>query len=153
MENEQAIDALNKLVQINNERVAGYHNALEETDEADLKQLFTLYAKTSKKNTTDLSAEIKRLGGVATEDTKLSGTFFRVWMDVKAALTGKNRVLILNSCEQGEDMAIETYKNILKECSVNLSQNQQTMIKAQLDLLKADHNSVKAKRDALKQHA
>ncbi|MDH4473821.1 MAG: PA2169 family four-helix-bundle protein [Fluviicola sp.] len=153
MENQQTIDALNKLVQINNERVEGYHTAMKETDEDDLKKLFTQLSKTSTKNTTDLTVEIKRLGGVATEDTKLSGTFFRVWMDVKAALTGKNRMFILNSCEQGEDEAIETYNTVLEECSVNLSQNQQTMIKAQLDLLKADHNSVKAKRDALKQHA
>lgn len=153
MENQQTIDALNKLVQINNERVEGYHTALKETDEDDLKKLFTLFAKTSQKNVADLSAEITRIGGVPTDQTKITGTFFRVWMDVKAALTGKNRVLILNSCEYGEDTAIETYTTVLDECSVNLSQLQQTMIKAQLGLLKADHNSVKAMRDALKQNA
>ena len=153
MENQQTIDALNKLVQINNERVEGYNTAMKETDEPDLKKMFTLFSETSEKNTIDLAKEIRRIGGTPTGETKLSGTFFRVWMDVKAALTGKNRMLILNSCEQGEDKALETYTTILDECSVNLSQNQQTMIKTQLGLLKADHNSVKVMRDALKQHA
>lgn len=153
MENRQTIDALNKLVQINNERVEGYHTALKETDEDDLKLLFSGFAKKSQKNTDDLTVEIDRLGGVATENAKLSGTFFRVWMDVKAALTGKNRVLILNSCEFGEDAAIKTYETVLDECSVNLSQIQQALIRGQLVLLKADHNTLKTMRDALKQQA
>jgi uncharacterized protein (TIGR02284 family) len=153
MENEQTIDALNKLVQINNERVEGYQTAKKETEEDDLKKMFVLFAQTSEKNTAELSKEIKRLGGIPTDDAKLSGTFFRVWMEVKAALTGKNRLFILDSCEYGEDAAIETYKTIIKECSANLSQIQQSMIKAQLVLLQADHNSVKSMRDALKQHA
>ncbi|MES2555399.1 MAG: PA2169 family four-helix-bundle protein [Bacteroidota bacterium] len=150
MENEQTIDALNKLVQINNERVEGYHTALQETDESDLKKLFTIFAQTSEKNAADLSAEIRKIGGVPTDRAKISGTFFRVWMDVKAALTGRNRKFILDSCEYGEDAAIETYETVLKECSPNLSQIQQTMIRAQLALLRADHNSVKSMRDAVK---
>src|SRR3990167_7040801 len=89
MENEQTIDALNKLVQINNERIEGYHTALQETEEGDLRKMFTLFAQTSEKNVVDLSSEIRRIGGVPTDRTKISGTFFRVWMDVKAALTEK----------------------------------------------------------------
>lgn len=150
MEHEQTLEALNKLVQINNERIEGYHTALKETDENDLKNLFTLFAQTSEKNKADLSAEIRRSGDLPTESSMITGTFFRVWMDVKAALTGKNRKFILDSCEFGEDKAMETYETVLKESSVNLSQNQQTMIKAQLALLKADHNTVKLMRDALK---
>ncbi|ASS49218.1 MAG: hypothetical protein A3D31_04180 [Candidatus Fluviicola riflensis] len=150
MENEQTIDALNKLVQINNERIEGYHTALQETEEGDLRKMFTLFAQTSEKNVVDLSSEIRRIGGVPTDRTKISGTFFRVWMDVKAALTGKNRKFILDSCEYGEDTAIETYETVLKDNSPNLSQIQQTMIKSQLALLRADHNSVKSMRDSSK---
>ena len=51
MENEQTIDALNKLVQINNERVEGYQTAKKETEEDDLKKMFVLFAQTSEKNT------------------------------------------------------------------------------------------------------
>lgn len=65
MEHEQTLEALNKLVQINNERIEGYHTALKETDENDLKNLFTLFAQTSEKNKADLSAEIRRSGDQA----------------------------------------------------------------------------------------
>jgi uncharacterized protein (TIGR02284 family) len=71
-------------------------------------------------------------------------------MDVKAALTGKDRLAILNSCEYGEDMAKDTYKKALENDSENLSAEQQSMIKAQHKLLVADHDKVKAMRDALK---
>ncbi|HLP53985.1 MAG TPA: PA2169 family four-helix-bundle protein [Fluviicola sp.] len=150
MGHEQTVDALNKLVQINNERIEGYETAMGETDESDLRKMFDLFAKTSEKNVAELSAEIRRIGGAPTDRGKITGTFFRVWMDVKAALTGKNRKFILDSCEYGEDAAIDTYETVLEECSVNLSQDQQTMIKAQLALLKADHNTVKSMRDAVK---
>jgi uncharacterized protein (TIGR02284 family) len=70
-------------------------------------------------------------------------------MDVKAALTGKDRKAILNSCEYGEDAAQDTYKNALENDVENLSAAQQTMVKTQHLALKADHDKVKFMRDAV----
>ena len=150
MNNEKTIEVLNTLVQINNDRIDGYETASKETKEQDLQTFFGELTKTSKKNNHELSGEITRLGGTATDGTKTTGKFFRVWMDVKAALTGKDRLAILNSCEYGEDMAKDTYKKALENDSEHLSAEQQTMIKAQHKLLVADHDKVKALRDALK---
>ena len=68
-------------------------------------------------------------------------------MDVKAALTGKDRKAILNSCEYGEDQAKDTYEKALENDKENLSIEQQTMIKVQHTLLGADHDKVKSMRD------
>ena len=149
MENEKTIEVLNTLVQINNDRIEGYETAIKETEEQDLETFFGVLTQTSKKNNQELTGEITRLGGTATEGTKTTGKFFRVWMDVKAALTSKDRKAILNSCEYGEDWAKDTYKKALENDSDNLSAEQQTMIKAQHTLLVADHNKVKVMRDAL----
>jgi uncharacterized protein (TIGR02284 family) len=70
-------------------------------------------------------------------------------MDVKAALTGKDRKAILKSCEFGEDQALDTYDKVLKDEQGNLSLAQQSLIYAQQALLKADHNRVKYLRNAL----
>ena len=81
-----------------------------------------------------------------TESTKVSGKFFRVWMDVKAAITGKDRKAILGSCEYGENIADETYQHVQLS---HLKSEQQTMINAQHALLKADFHLVKSMHDAL----
>jgi uncharacterized protein (TIGR02284 family) len=149
MRNDKAIDVLNTLITINNDRIEGYETASKETDEHDLKTLFSQFIATSKRCKQELVREVSSLGGEEAEGTKISGKFFRAWMDVKAARTGKDRKAILNSCEYGEDQAKDTYEKALENDSEHLSANQQTMIIQQKSLLVADHNHIKALRDAL----
>lgn len=149
MHNENKIEVLNTLITINNDRIVGYETAAKETEEQDLKTLFAQFSATSQKCKQELSNEVSKLGGTPTEGTLTTGKFFRVWMDVKAALTGKDRKSILNSCEYGEDAAKDTYKKALENNEDNLSAEQYSMIKAQHILLVADHNKVKSMRDAL----
>ena len=105
--NEKAIGILNDLIQINNDRIVGYDKAIDELkdEDADLKTLFHRYTQDSKQFATELTYEVTRLGGNPTEGTTNSGKIYRVWMDLKAAITGKDRQTILNNCEFGEDAA------------------------------------------------
>ena len=148
MENEKTIDVLNKLITINNDRIEGYDTAAKETEEQDLKTLFAQFTATSQQCNADLIDEVIKLGGKPAEGTKTTGKFFRVWMDVKAAITGKDRKAILNSCEYGEDVAKDTYEKVLENDSAHLNSAQQTMVKAQHTLLKADHDKVKTMIEA-----
>ena len=149
MEKEKAIEVLNSLIIINNDRIEGYETASKETEDPDLKILFAKFISNSQKCKQELIMEVNTLGGEAAEGTKASGKFFRAWMDVKAALTGKDRKAILNSCEYGEDEAIDTYEDAIENDLDHLSAEQQTMIIAQKSLLKTDHDHVKALRDSL----
>ncbi|MFT5952215.1 MAG: hypothetical protein ACI9AU_000934 [Bacteroidia bacterium] len=149
MEREKTIEVLNTLITINDDRIEGYETAAQETEAQDLKVLFAKFSSTSQKCKNDLVIEVTKLAGTPAEGTKTTGKFFRVWMDVKAALAGNDRKAILNSCEYGEDVAKETYEEALNNDSENLSTEQQTMIKAQHTLLAADHNKVKTMRDEL----
>ncbi len=149
MENEKTIDALNTLIQINNDRLEGYDTAFKETEEQDLKTHFSQFMLTSQKCKQELVDEVTRLGGVPTESTRVSGKLHRVWMDVKAAITGEDRKAILDSCEFGENVADETYQDVMKNELEHLMSKQQTMINAQHALLKADRDSIKSMHDAL----
>lgn len=149
MEKQKTIEVLNTLITINNDRIEGYETAAKETEEQDLKTLFSQFAATSQKCNNDLKNEVSKLDGTVAEGTMVSGKFFRVWMDVKAALTGHDRKAILDSCEYGEDVAKGTYEKVFKNDADNLSSEQYSMIKAQHNLLVADHNKVKSMRDAL----
>ena len=147
MENEKTIAVLNTLITINNDRIEGYETASKETEEQDLKTLFAQFSSTSQKCKQELTNEVSKLGGTSAEGTLTTGKLHRVWMDVKAALTGKDREAILKSCEFGEGVAQDTYEKALENDIDNLNVEQQTMIKAQHTLLKADQDKVKSMRD------
>ncbi len=152
MEKETQIEVLNTLITINHDRIEGYETASKETEEHDLKSLFSELAGTSKKANIELVAEVSKLGGKPAEGTLVSGKFFRVWMDVKSALTGKNRKVVLDSCEYGEDVAKNTYQKALEHNAEKLSAEQKNMLKSQHTLLIADHDRIKSLRDAAAAH-
>lgn len=150
MNNEKSIDVLNTLIEINNDRIEGYQTASKETEESDLKNLFSSLSATSKKCKAELIEEVRRLGGTPAEGTMITGKFFRAWMDVKAALTGNDRKAILNSCEYGEDVAVGAYdKALSNDHDDDLGSEQISMIESQRELIKADHDQVKSLRDVL----
>lgn len=149
MEKEKVIEVLNSLIIINNDRIEGYETASKETEEPDLKILFAKFISNSQKCKQELIMEVNTLGGEAAEGTKTSGKFYRIWMDFKAALSGKDRKSILNSCEYGEDEAKETYEKALENDFEHLSAELYTIIYTQYALLKDDHDTVKVLRDEL----
>lgn len=149
MKNEKTIEVLNTLIIINNDRMEGYQTASKETEEIELKSLFARFISTSEKCKQELISEVNMLGGVVAEGTMVTGKFFRVWMDVKSAITGKDRQTILSSCEYGEDVAKETYEDALENHSEHLNAAQQSLITSQKQLLQADRNHVKMLSDAL----
>lgn len=144
--NQKAIDALNELVEINNDRIEGYEHASKETEDATLKNLFTSLAGTSRKNKEELSAEVQKMGGTPKEGTATSGKLYRIWMDVKSALTNKDRKAILSSCEYGEDFAVKAYEDALQKTD-DLHSEHQYLIKKQHATIKAEHDKVKNLRN------
>lgn len=149
MDNSKCIDKLNKLVEINNDRVEGYETAAKEMENGELHTLFGKLAATSHNNLSELRAQVNKLGGEATEGTRVTGKFFRAWMDVKAALSSNERQTVLDSCEFGEDKALEAYNDVLEDPQC-LSPELLMMIQKQQSALRQDHDHVKALRDANK---
>ena len=146
--NEKIINALNDLIQINNDRIEGYERAEKETDESDLKSLFSRMAQKSHMLKSQLGSEVVKRGGKTNEGTTTSGKIFRVWMDFKAALTGKDRKAILSSCEFGEDAAQNTYESAIKS-SDEFPADIGKLIMDQKSKLREDHDYVKMLRDSV----
>lgn len=142
MQNKETINAINTLITINNDRIDGYELAVGESEQQDFKELFTENAATSKNCNLDLAKEVIRLGGTPSEGTKTSGKFFRVWMEMKTALTDNDRKAILNSCDYGEENAREVYTEVLKNEDKSLNPTQTSLIKKQLELLIKDHSKI-----------
>jgi uncharacterized protein (TIGR02284 family) len=149
MDNEKKIDVLNSLIVINNDRIEGYKTAEAEAKETDLKMLFSDLMATSVQNRKELVAEVQRLDGTPDEGTRTTGKFFRVWMDLKAAFSGNDRKVILDSCEYGEDVILETYKKALTEDFNDNKSYDKDMLNKHYNLLKLDHDKVKNLRDII----
>lgn len=148
MKTENTIDVLNSLIEINNDRIYGYETASKEVEETDLKMMFSHSTETSIKCKAQLVAEVKSLGGKPTKSTTTSGKIYRIWMDVKSTVTGKDRKVILDSCVFGEDAAIETYNEALSN-EEDLTSGQHMMIAEQLLLIKMDQNNLKKVRELM----
>lgn len=149
---DKTVEALNRLVEINNDRIEGYETAASETDEQALKSLFSRFARASHTCRKELANEITSLEGTPTEGTKNSGKLFRIWMDVKVSLTANDRKAIFNSCEFGETNARETYEHVLKHDREHLDSYHINMINTQMSLLKGDHDQVSAIREELRKY-
>ena len=147
MNNNKTIDVLNSLIEINQDRIEGYQTATDETNEIELKGLFSTLMRTSEECKDELTAEVLRLGGTPQEGTRNTGKIFRVWMDFKAALTGKDRKAILNSCEFGEDAAVEAYEKVLEDHREDLNYDQTLLVRKQYKLIKNDHDEIRSLRD------
>jgi uncharacterized protein (TIGR02284 family) len=148
MENEKTTGILNDLIRINNDRVVGYEKAIDELkdEDADLKTLFSRYISESGKYVQELTTEVTRLGGEPADGTTASGKVYRVWMDLKSAVSGKDRQTVLNNCEFGEDAAQKAYDTALNS-DVELEATVRDLVVRQKASLKAGHDEVKRLRD------
>jgi uncharacterized protein (TIGR02284 family) len=147
--NQKTIDVLNELVEINNDRVAGYENAAKETEQEDLKTIFNKLADDSRQCQNELTSQVTKLGGTPKKGTSTSGKVYRVWMDVRSALTNKDRHAILSSCETGEDVAVKAYESALDKKSEIDTEGAQ-IIQKQATIIRSGHDKVKALRDSAK---
>ena len=145
---DEIISVLNDLIRINNDRVVGYERAIKESKDSDvdLIAVFTKMADQSRKYVNELIQEVARLGGDAAKDTTVSGKIYRLCMDMKAAITGKDRESILGSCEYGEDVAQRAYEAAL-ESDAYMSTEIRQMISNQKSELKSAHDTIKGYRD------
>jgi uncharacterized protein (TIGR02284 family) len=142
----KSIEILNRLIEINNDRIEGYKAASEEIGEKDLKTLFVRFAQTSQDFNQELSCEVYKLGGYPTDGTTISGKFFRSWMNIKSSIIGADRYVILDSCEYVEDHAVEIYENVLRNELQHLFLEQLSLIRTQYSLIKNDQFRLKSIR-------
>jgi uncharacterized protein (TIGR02284 family) len=70
-------------------------------------------------------------------------------MDLRAAVTGKDRKQILSSCEKGEDVAKKHYEEATSNPSDVSSDAMQVIQRQKSEIVKA-HDRVKKMRDSVK---
>ena len=146
---ENATGVLNDLIEINNDRVAGFEKAIADIkdENIDLKEIFQGYAEQSRKNGQELAAIVGNADEVET-GTSASGSLHRAWIDVKSLFGGSDRAGILSEAERGEDAIKKAYQDALN--SSELPNDAAETVRAQAQDINAAHDRIKALRDVAK---
>lgn len=147
--NESTIEVLSDLIKINNDRIAGYRRAVNESGnlDIDLKATFSTFMSDSETYKQQLAEKLLHYGGEPIDDaTTVSGKVYRMWMDIKATFTGSDRKTILASCEFGEDAAQKAYEGAIAFGS-EIAPDVMQLIVDQKTALKKAHDIIKNYRD------
>jgi uncharacterized protein (TIGR02284 family) len=147
---EKSIEVLNDLIEINNDRIAGFGHATKDLGDnnLDIKALFQTIREESRYNVLELGSAINRHGGDPEMGTSSSGAIHRAWLDIKATFAGHDRKSVLEECERGEDAIKKAYQDALSPDS-DLSPEFTEIVSGQLEEIIAAHNQIKALRDSV----
>lgn len=145
LSNDDVISTLNGLIETNKDGQQGFKEAADGVDRSDLKSLFYEFSQQRAQFSGELQALVRDLGGDPETSGSISGAIHRGWINIKAAVTGKDEKAILNECERGEDIAKNAYKSALEN---NLPANIRDTVQDQYGSVQAAHDRVKALRDS-----
>lgn len=149
MENtEKALDVINDLIKVNNDRAAGFEKAGKDLkeDENGLITVFNKLSEESRENVAELTGLAQQFGEEAAEGTSTTGDLHRAWIDVKSVFTGNDLTAILNECERGEDAAKAAYKNALDPENELSPELEQVLFTQQRGIVEG-HDLIKSLRD------
>lgn len=141
---------LNELIELNNDRMAGFEKVLSDIDDAnvDLKELFQEYASQSRRFSQELTAIVAARAGEPETGNSVAGTLHRAWIDVKALFGGSDRASILSEAERGEDAIKKAYQTAITDGGL-MGEALEKVIDQSKSINKA-HDTVKALRDMAK---
>jgi len=109
------IATLNTLTATLIDSVEGYRDAAQNTESGRFQEMFRQMSNDRSTCVEDLRAEVRRLGGDAEDDQSTMGSLHQRWLDLKAAITGRDDKAIINEVERGEDYLKAKFEAALKD--------------------------------------
>ena len=95
--------------------INGYRDAAANIEGSErFQQMFREMADERSQVAEDLRTEIRRLGGDPPDDGSLMGKTHQRFLDLKAAVTGRDDKAIINEVERGEDYLKEKFETALE---------------------------------------
>jgi uncharacterized protein (TIGR02284 family) len=145
MDKKEVVSTLNDLIETCKDGEKGFKTCAENIDSQQIKSTLSQRAQECAQGAQELQGLVKSLGGEAETSSSVSGTMHRGWIDIKGAVTGKDEAAVLNECERGEDLALESYRNALDK---DLPQEIRSIVERQFHGVMRNHNQVKQMRNA-----
>jgi uncharacterized protein (TIGR02284 family) len=113
MDNDAQVGVLETLTTTLIDSINGYQEAAQDSDNPKFQQIFREHADDRRQVVDSLQNEIRRLGGNPPNDGSFMGKTHQTWLDLKAAVTGRDDERVINSVEAGEDYLKEKFETAL----------------------------------------
>ncbi len=128
--------------------VTGFEDAAANIEGTSrLQQLFRERASERRRVVEELRAEVRRLGGDPEDDGSFLGKTHQRFLDLKAAITGRDERAIINEVERGEDYLKEKFETALQ--SGNLSSETRQVVERAYQSVRSGHDQVSALKHGL----
>jgi uncharacterized protein (TIGR02284 family) len=134
------ITTLNTLTATLIDSVTGYEDAASNSEAGRFAQMFRDRANERQLCVEDLRAEVRRLGGNAEDDGSFMGKTHQRFLDLKAAITGRDEKAIINEVERGEDYLKEKFETALN--SGHLSGESRSVVERVFQSVRSGHDQM-----------
>lgn len=144
------IKVLNDLIETCKDGEYGFRTCGEQAKSEELKTMLQQRAAECAAAASQLQDQVFSLGGSPDTGGSIGGALHRGWVALKTTLTSYDDLAVMEECERGEDVALDSYRKALKE---ELPAPIRSLIEQQYEGVKRNHQQVREKRDALKRSA
>jgi uncharacterized protein (TIGR02284 family) len=134
------ITTLNTLTATLIDSVTGYEDAASNSEAGRFAQMFRDRANERQQCVEDLRAEVRRLGGNPEDDGSFMGKTHQRFLDLKAAITGRDEKAIINEVERGEDYLKEKFETALN--SGHLSGESRSVVERVFQSVRSGHDQM-----------
>ncbi|HET7033263.1 MAG TPA: PA2169 family four-helix-bundle protein [Casimicrobiaceae bacterium] len=136
---------LNELIETSKDGESGFRKAAQDACDPKLKSLFAACATRCTDGARELQQIVRTSGGDPERTGSVAAALHRGWISVREAVTARDDQAILEECERGEDYAKAQYKKALEH---DLPMNVRVIVERQYQGVVANHDKVRALRDA-----
>ncbi len=143
---KEIISTLNNLIETLKDGQEGFKQSAGGVDDPQLKSTFDTFSLQRSRFAGELQSEVASLGDPDPEDSSsVAGSMHRAWINVKSAVTNRDRHAILAEAERGEDAAVSAYKDAMeKELPAPIKE----IVTRQATEVRAAHDKIRNLRDA-----
>ena len=139
------ISMLNGLVETSKDGEKGFAKAAEDTKDSELKAMFAERSQDCARGAAELQELIAGHGGDPQKGGSVAGALHRGWVNLRAAVSPRDDLAILEECERGEDVAKAAYRKALDDDS--LSPDERGVVQRQYEGVIRNHDQIRDLRD------
>jgi uncharacterized protein (TIGR02284 family) len=139
-EHSTEISTLNTLIATTIDSITGYEDAASNSEAGQFQQMFRDRASERQRVVEDLRAEVRRLGGEPEDDGSFMGKTHQRFVDLKAAITGRDETAIINEVERGEDYLKAKFEAAFNDS--DLTGESRSIVERAFQSVRAGHDQI-----------
>jgi uncharacterized protein (TIGR02284 family) len=143
----QDITTLNSLIATTIDSINGYQESADAVENPQFRELFQQLGRDRQQVLPKLQAEVARLGGNPEDDGTALAAAHRTFVDLKAAITGRDDKAVINEVERGEDHIKEKFETAIAD--TNVSEQTRMAIREAYTSVRQGHDRVRDLKHAL----